>query len=266
MPKKTGLLIFGGLLVCLAAVLLYSTTREQQGAVLMKIATIRGNHETAEMVVILQEVEGRRILPISIGRDQALAIHLGHQKVAAPRPLTHDLMAEILAAAQLKVERVVITALKEGTYYSEVLLQDQGKVHPLDARPSDAIALSLRVDAPIYVMPELLQDVPGLTLFDDTAPITEIAAWGFAVQTLTPELSKYFDSTEGLLIADVSEDGPCARGGVLAGDLLVRVDDLAVKNVQNLVDHIAARDSSQSLRLEIARGREHHNLMITQTK
>ncbi len=266
MPKKTGLFIIGGLLVCLAAVLLYSTTREQERAVLMKIATIKGNHETSEMVVILQETEGQRLLPISIGHDQALAIHLGHQKIPAPRPLTHDLMAEILKAANLKVERVVITALKEGTYYSQVLLKDGGKAHPLDARPSDAIALSLRVNAPIYVMPELLQDVPGLTLFDDAPPNTEIAAWGFTVQTLTPGLSKYFGSAEGVLIADVSKDGPGERGGLLAGDLLVRVDELTVQNVQNFVDHIAAHDSSQSLKVEIARGRERHNLVITQVK
>lgn len=266
MPKKIFLFIIGGLLVCLAAVLLYSTTQEKETAVLMKIATIKGNHETSEMVVILQETEGRRILPISIGHDQALAIHLGHQKIPAPRPLTHDLMAEILKAANLKVERVVITALQEGTYHSEVRLQDGGKIHPLDARPSDAIALSLRVNAPIYAMPELLHDVPGLTLFDDASPNTEITAWGFAVQTLTPELAKYFGSTEGILIADVSAGGPGERGGLLVGDLLIRVEELAVKNVQNFVDHIAAHDSSQSLNLEIARDRERRNLVITQPK
>lgn len=263
MPRKTGLLILGGLIVCLAAVLLYSTTREREGAVLMKIATIDGDPNTAEMVVILQESEGQRILPISVGRDQALAIHLGHKKVPSPRPLTHDLMAEILKAAHLKVDRIVITALKDGTYYAEVRLQEGKEMHALDARPSDAIALSLRVDAPIYAIPELLQDMPDLTYFENVAPHTNIAKLGIAIQPLTPSLAEFFGEEDGVLIADVNEDGPGARGGLRPGDLLVRVNDVPVKSVQSMLDLLSARASASGLHVEIARGREHRNVLIT---
>ncbi len=263
MSKKTILLLLGALIVSVGAVLLYSTTRETQNAVLMKIATIKGTPETGEMVVILQETSGNRILPMSIGQEQALAIHLGHQKVAAPRPLTHDLMAEMMKVAQLKVERVVITKLQDGTYYSEVRMQAGNKTHVLDARPSDAIALSLRVNAAIYAMPELLQETLEYSGGEEHSPLTEIATWGFAVQALTPELASYFDNQSGVLIADVNADGPAAKSGVLAGDLLLRLGDLPVMRVQQVVDHLAAHDTTHTLAVEIARGKERRTLVIT---
>ncbi len=263
MPKKIVLLLLGGLIVSSGAVLLYSTTREKDDAVLMKIATIKGTPETGEMVVILQETSGNRILPMSIGQEQALAIHLGHQKVSAPRPLTHDLMAEMMKAAQLKVERVVITKLQDGTYYSEVRVQQGNKSHVLDARPSDAIALSLRVNAAIYAMPELLQETLEYSGGEEDLPQTEIATWGFAVQALTPELASYFDNQTGVLVADVKANGPAARGGLLAGDLILRLGDLPVMRVQQVVDHLAAPASTNPLALEIARGRERRKLVIT---
>lgn len=263
MPKKIVLLLLGMLIVGAGAVLLYSTTREAQDAVLMKIATIKGTPDSGEMVVILQEASGARILPMSIGSEQALAIHLGHQKVAAPRPLTHDLMAEMMKAAQLKVERVVITKLQDGTYYSEVRMQIGNKTHVLDARPSDAIALSLRVNAAIYAMPELLQETLEYSGGDEQVPQTEIVTLGFAVQTLTPELANVFEHKTGVLIADVSADGPAAKSGLLPGDLLLRLGDLPVMSVQQLVDHMAAQSSSNSFSLEIARGRERRKLVIT---
>ncbi len=266
MSKKISLLILGGLIVCFAAVLLYSTTREPEAGVLMKIATIKGNPETAEMVVILQEAEGARILPISIGHDQALAIHLGHQKIPAPRPLTHDLMAEMMKAAHLKIERVMITKLQDGTYYSEVRLQEGNKTHIIDARPSDALALALRVDAAIYAMPALLQETLEYSGGEEQTPHTEIATWGFAVQALTPELANYFGNQEGVLIADVNASGPAAQSGLLAGDLILRVNDLPVMSVQQFVEHVAAQASEKNLPIEIARGRERRKLVITPAK
>lgn len=263
MPRKTGLFVIGGLLVCLAAVLLYSTTRDREGAVLMKIATIKGNPNTAEMVVILQENEGARILPISIGHDQALAIHLGHKKVAAPRPLTHDLMADILKTAHLKVDRIVITALKEGTYYAEVRLQEGKDMHALDARPSDAIALSLRVEAPIYAMPELLQDFPHLNFSEGAMPATSVERLGIAVQPLTSALAEYFGDESGVLIASVNEGGPGARSGLLAGDLILRVDEMPVKGVENFITHVSALPEANDLQVEIARGEERRKMRIT---
>lgn len=262
MSEKKGFLVLGGLIVCLAAVLLYSTTRENQEALLMKIATIKGNPNTAEMVVILQEHDGARILPISIGADQALAIHLGHKKIPSPRPLTHDLMTEILKAANLKVERIVITALKEGTYYAEVRLQNGKEAHALDARPSDAIALALRVQAPIYAMPELLQDFPNFTHFGN-APQTDIPQLGIAVQPLTTGLKAFFGNASGVLIADVQAEGPGARGGLLAGDVLVRVEDVPVKSIENLMKLVLQPANPAALRVEIARGEQHRNLLIT---
>ncbi|HSM50919.1 MAG TPA: bifunctional nuclease family protein [Thermoanaerobaculia bacterium] len=102
-------------------------------------------------ILILKETGGERFLPIWIGLFEAQAIALALEGIAAPRPLTHDLLAAALDACQVTVERVVVSDLREGTFFATVeLLREQGPL-ALDARPSDAVALGLRCRAPLFV-------------------------------------------------------------------------------------------------------------------
>ena len=109
----------------------------------------------------MKDEEGRRYLPISVGPFEANAIALAVEGVSTPRPLTHDLLKNVLEAFQAKVTRILIDDLKEGTdgtgtFYAQITVETGGREVELDARPSDAIALAVRTGAPIYALERVL--------------------------------------------------------------------------------------------------------------
>lgn len=109
-------------------------------------------------VVILQTLDGSRRLPIWIGPPEASAIAMEVAGKKFPRPLTHDLMANILRGLQAKVRSVEICDLKQNTFYARITIEAQGQILSVDARPSDSIALALKTKAKIYAAEELLTD------------------------------------------------------------------------------------------------------------
>ena len=102
-------------------------------------------------LVILRDLEGNRALPIWVGIPEANAIALEIEQVPTPRPMTHDLIKNILEGINASVTRVVVNDLRDSTFYATISLSLQGKEFHIDSRPSDAIAVALRVKAPIYV-------------------------------------------------------------------------------------------------------------------
>ncbi len=110
-------------------------------------------------IVLLKTAEGNRFLPIWIGAPEATAILMKLQGAAAPRPLTHDLFTSILGQLDAKVERISVTDLKENTFYAVITLaRESGEEIEIDSRPSDAIALAVRVDAPIFVADAVIDE------------------------------------------------------------------------------------------------------------
>jgi len=108
-------------------------------------------------IVILRELDGERILPIWIGPGEAQAIRRILADESFPRPLTHDLLHLVIEGLQGKVARIVISDLKESTFYASIIIEREGPILSIDARPSDSVALALRAKAPIFVNEELLQ-------------------------------------------------------------------------------------------------------------
>jgi bifunctional DNase/RNase len=108
-------------------------------------------------IVILRSEEGQEVLPIWIGKAEANAISLALESVELPRPLTHDLIKNALEAVTAKVISVVITDLRENTYFAKIHLSHHDAEITVDARPSDAIALALRSECPIFVAKEVFQ-------------------------------------------------------------------------------------------------------------
>ncbi|MDP9019663.1 MAG: bifunctional nuclease family protein [Actinomycetota bacterium] len=110
-------------------------------------------------VVLLRESTGsRRVLPIYIGPEEAKAIALALDRVTTPRPMTHDLMRDLLGALGASVQRVVLTELRDSTFFAEIEVLLGTRVHRVSSRPSDAIALAVRVDASIFATDEVLED------------------------------------------------------------------------------------------------------------
>ena len=123
--------------------------------------TIRGllmDQVTNTPIVILKDVAGESVLPIWVGVYEANAIALEIEKVNTPRPMTHDLIKNVLMGLDALVHKVVVTELKDDTFYAVIWLEREGHVISIDSRPSDALALALRVDCPIFVEDEVLKN------------------------------------------------------------------------------------------------------------
>ena len=124
----------------------------------VKIRALMMDPNSGTPIIILKDVNSETMLPIWVGAYEANAIALEIEKIAPPRPMTHDLLRNLIVELGLKVERVVVTSLRENTFYAVIeLIGENGESMRLDSRPSDAIALALRADCPIYVDSEVIQ-------------------------------------------------------------------------------------------------------------
>ena len=123
----------------------------------MKIRGLMMDPVTQLPIVILKDVSSETLLPIWVGVFEANAIALEIEKVATPRPMTHDLIRSVLSGLDAFVHRVVVTELRSDTFYAVIWLERNGKIISIDSRPSDALALALRADCPIYVDEEVLR-------------------------------------------------------------------------------------------------------------
>jgi len=124
----------------------------------VKIRALMMDPNSGTPIIILKDINSETMLPIWVGAYEANAIALEIEKIAPPRPMTHDLLRNLIVELGLKVERVVVTSLRENTFYAVIeLTADDGELMRLDSRPSDAIALALRADCPIFVDLEVIQ-------------------------------------------------------------------------------------------------------------
>ena len=144
----------------------------------MKVRCLTLDPRTNTALVILRDIEGTKALPIWIGPQEANAIVLEIEQVPTPRPMTHDLIKNILEGINATVVRVVINDLKESTFFAAIFLSVEGQEVRIDARPSDAIAVALRVKAPIYVTLDVIEragsiDVSEEGLADDSDTIKD---------------------------------------------------------------------------------------------
>lgn len=124
----------------------------------MNLAGVRIELPTNQPIVLLREAEGERFLPIWIGQAEAAAIALAMQGVVTPRPMTHDLLKNILQEISVQVQSIVITELREGTFYAIINMQRNGTSFEISSRPSDAIALAVRIQCKIFANEEVLNE------------------------------------------------------------------------------------------------------------
>jgi bifunctional DNase/RNase len=144
---------------------------------------------TNSPIVILQDIDRNTLLPIWVGIFEANAIALQIERVDTPRPMTHDLLKNVLLHFDAEVEKIVVTHLKENTFFALIHLTMNGEMMTIDSRPSDAIALALRTDAPIFVTEEVIQNSRNITLDKEKLDPDEVKKW---LEGLNPEdLGKY---------------------------------------------------------------------------
>lgn len=139
---------------------------------------------TQNPIVLLVDLEYKRMIPIWIGQAEANAIFIAMEHIQAPRPMTHDLMKNVLEELGAQVLRVEITDLRDSTYYAILYLKYKSGVLGIDSRPSDAIALALRCSAPIYVSEKVLEKTPVVDL---TQEVKESDRMREILESLKPE-------------------------------------------------------------------------------
>ena len=155
----------------------------------MQVVGITVDPATQSPIVILRDAENHHILPIWIGILEANAIAVGLEKVRLPRPMTHDLFKNVLDTLEIRLLRVEVTDIKDNTYYAELHLDAGGKPMVIDSRPSDAIAIALRLGSPILVHDTVIEKAVRI---DASASSPDKDKWTELLEKMDPEdFSKY---------------------------------------------------------------------------
>jgi bifunctional DNase/RNase len=155
----------------------------------MKVKSLMMDPVTQMPIVVLRDPSGDSLLPIWVGLFEANAIALQLENIATPRPMTHDLLRSVLSSMEAEVERIVITDLKENTFYASVQLRYNGRELTVDSRPSDAIALALRTESPIFVSKGVIDKATKGDSSKDAAESDRLRKW---LEGLDPgDLGKY---------------------------------------------------------------------------
>ncbi|MHB8719624.1 MAG: bifunctional nuclease family protein [Candidatus Dormibacteria bacterium] len=168
----------------------------------MTVDSIRVHMPSGQHVVILKEKDAERYLPIWIGINEANAIALKITGMTPERPITHDLLANVLGAVEVNVDRVVVTSLANEVFYARIVASMKGRKMEIDSRPSDAIAVAVRLGASIFVAPEVLERAGVLPEADSGGVIGE------QDPESTERLAKIRDWVNELNLPDLGSDAP----------------------------------------------------------
>jgi bifunctional DNase/RNase len=140
-------------------------------------------------IIILRDKDGQRVLPIWVGVFEANAIALQIENVTTPRPMTHDLLKNVIQDLRGRIEKIVVSDLKENTFYALIYLTVGGEAMAVDARPSDAIALALRARAPIFVEEKVIDHAKTADLVPEKGETERLQKW---LESLDPDdMGKY---------------------------------------------------------------------------
>ena len=185
-----------------------------------KIVSVMSLFPLPQYVVVLEDVDKTRLVPIWIGINEGSAIALELQGEKFPRPLTHDLIVNLLKSLNATVEKVVVSDLKENSYYAVIHLKFNGKNLVIDARPSDSLAIAVRIHCPIYIDESVLNKCPAV---QKTITQGDIEMFKEALKSMTPE--EFFKSLEE---APPAQEPPLDFGN--PGDELDEEEDDDEKN------------------------------------
>ena len=143
----------------------------------MKIRGLMVDPSTNTPIVVLKDTQGSSILPIWVGAYEAQAIAIEIEKVQMPRPMTHDLLKNVLLGLNVRVQKVVVNELRDDTFYALIWVEREGQLMSIDSRPSDALALALRLDCPIYVEDEVLKTSKMGSVVSEKSSSEELRKW-----------------------------------------------------------------------------------------
>jgi bifunctional DNase/RNase len=135
-------------------------------------------------IVVLEDVNSERMLPIWIGVFEANAIALKIENISTPRPMTHDLFKNFLLEFNIPVEKIVVNDVRDNTFYAQIHCRNKDEIYRIDSRPSDAIAIALRLNVPIFVEEEVVRKAQSIRFDDNLEESEKLKKW---LESLKPE-------------------------------------------------------------------------------
>lgn len=220
-----------------------------------EVATVGWDGITDSPIVLLRELSTGRVVPIWVGLAEARAIASALLGVEYPRPMTHDLMADLVSKLAAKLEEVRIHDVREGTYYGLLQLRVDGRDDPLlvDTRPSDGLALALRTGAAIRVSRGVLDQTPDYEFLAPEAGEQVVRALGLTVVAPTAELREEFSLPERDGVVVLTVTGEAAEKGLHRGDLIVAVNGKVPAAPVDLLDAVRKTPVGQLVRITYLR-------------
>jgi bifunctional DNase/RNase len=247
-------------LLLLMTILTCPALAQDDSWVLAEVATVGFDTRSGSPVAILQEKGGGKIVPIWIGLPEGRAIAFALAGIEVPRPQTHDLMGAIVKASDLKLKEVQIYDLKDNTYFARLVgASDPKKKEPpleIDSRPSDAMALALRLALPIRVASKLLINMPQVDLEFGDPGQQVIRILGFTAVRAGPDAirtAKFPETTSGLEVISVGES---LDGTLQPGDLLLTADGIKLGAPADLIDIVRKKPANAKVVFQVGRGGE----------
>jgi bifunctional DNase/RNase len=230
-----------------------SLASQEEPAVEVTVKTIVVDPFTQTPVVVLESAKDKKALPIWIGVDEATSIALELKKVSMPRPNAHDLIRNILQGLGAAIQRITITDIRNDIYYATIALKLKGQDYSIDSRPSDAIAVALRMKAPLYATAKVLAMAKPLTL--EKAQSESQRLLGLHVQDLSADLASLFDlqTKGGVLVADVAPGSPAGEAGLQRGDVILKVNEKSLQKTAELESFLQTVKKGAQFKLEVIR-------------
>ena len=226
--------------------------KEKSGKILLQFHAIMGDPFAGSVVVYLTNENRDLYLSMAIAGDQALSIYYAQNSIRPQRPMTHDLFSKFIDTLNYHIDFIDITGLKDDTYYSEIHLKGGENAITLDARPSDAIALALRQEAPIYSHPEVLQPIQAEPRDFAGAKQLDVIKFGMTLQNQTATLRDFFNNVKGLIVTEVRSGRRAGKAGLREGDLIISWDKVEVSDPAEL-KKIFDQVGKNTIELEILR-------------
>ncbi|MGH7933615.1 MAG: bifunctional nuclease domain-containing protein [Candidatus Binataceae bacterium] len=218
----------------------------------VRVSSVGYDQESGTHYVVLEDHASGRTLPIMIGEEEARAIMLEMHGIKPERPLTYELLQNVIATTGNRVDRIVIADVREQVYYAKIYL-DGGR-YAIDSRPSDAIALAVGVKAPIFVADHLFS-AGGQAQASASATVKTASGLGLTVQELTPELARYFavQPQSGVVVADI--DANATKAGLRRGDIVTEVGRHQVRTTPEFYAAASMISRAPYVTLTVRRGK-----------
>lgn len=215
-------------------------------------------------IVVLEEIQQHRAFPIWIGRHEAQAIIHALEGTSTPRPMTHTLLHNILNDLQISISRIIINDLQNNTFYASISLQQGTTTVTLDARPSDAIALALAVQAPIFATRSVLKAIRTVKLSTPLISEQTTKQFGMHLQALHARLAKalHLSERKGALVTFVDPDSLAERQGIQRGDLITGANGEPIRSLSELVMFFNRKQIDRTIVLQVWRQHKTYTIDI----